>query len=712
MAREHDVAHESDVPSPADVVSDAEQPPAVVCAGAEDESSVLLVAPYLQLATPTAIWVRWETETGSESRVEWGLTEALGQVTCGTSWASWLDTPLHAVHLTGLAPDTRYYYRSLTGDVVSEIASFVTPEDPALLGSSRFIVVSDMQKDSGNPSVWRAIVEEGVIPFVTAGSDGDVADAVDVVMIPGDLVEEGWDIADWRDDFFAMAAALSAQVPIYPVLGNHEGNTPFFYDYFQLPENGTPEYLEHWWWHDQGNVRMIGMDSNSGFRIQEQLDWLDQVLQETCTDPTIDFVFAQLHHPFKSELWLPGEVDYTGDVISRLESFSTACDKPSIHFFGHTHGYSRGQSRDHQHLWVNAATAGGNIDYWGEYAQADYDEFTVSTDDWGFVHVEVRASPEPMFRLQRVSRGDEDEPLDNVVTDLVEVRRENLPPATPYAIPPAASAACTGTLTLAGSPFDDLDGDLHDASHWQLALGCDAFDEPLVDAWIQRRNVYMDKDHQAGDNLEDHQVNGVAVTGELCMRVRYRDAGLVWSDWSAPVTFGVGGELLGEALVTNPGAEEGIQGWTVSAGVLESLTAGECDGIAPATGERYFAVGGLCASSDYGEAHQLVEVAEAWIETVDTGDASVAFGAAFATWAGDDVPGVTLRFLDEAGAPIGADVTLSSQATSWTPEVLSAPVPAGTRTFELVLTGTRNAGDDNDSYVDDIHLTVVGCGGP
>ena len=36
----------------------------------------------------------------------------------------------------------------------------------------------------------------------------------------------------------------------------------------------------------------------------------------------IDFVFAQLHHPHKSELWTPGENDYTGEVIQRMENFN------------------------------------------------------------------------------------------------------------------------------------------------------------------------------------------------------------------------------------------------------------------------------------------------------------------------------------------------------------------------------------------------------
>ena len=82
---------------------------------------------------------------------------------------------------------------------------------------------------------------------------------------------------------------------------------------------------------------------------------------------------------------------------------STNIAKSSIHFFGHTHGYSRGQSQNHNHLWVNVATAGGAIDYWGAYPQQDYEEYSITQDEWGYVFVEVEAGNDPKFILKRLS---------------------------------------------------------------------------------------------------------------------------------------------------------------------------------------------------------------------------------------------------------------------------------------------------------------------
>ena len=66
--------------------------------------------------------------------------------------------------------------------------------------------------------------------------------------------------------------------------------------------NGSSGYKEHWWTKDYSNLRIIGMDSNEDYRIELQLDWLDSVLMATAADDAIDFVFAQMHHPHKTEV--------------------------------------------------------------------------------------------------------------------------------------------------------------------------------------------------------------------------------------------------------------------------------------------------------------------------------------------------------------------------------------------------------------------------
>ena len=496
----------------------ADPEPAASCAGDEGGEVTVLTQPYMQWVTENDAWVFWETDEGEGSRLDWGLTDALGEVTCGERVPALEGgdpdealTQVHAVQLVGLEPGQQVFYQARTGATTTVASSFRTVGD----GPFRLVAMSDSQRDDNNPDQFRKIVQEGVLPEVKARYGDDVTEELAMVLFPGDLVDNGWLIGEWQNDFFGSAAPLFAQVPVYPAIGNHEGATPLYFRYFHLPDG----LQEHAYALDRENVRLVTLDSNGWFE-DDQLAWLDEQLESACTDAELDFVFAQLHHPWLSELWTPGETDFTGSVVARLEAFSTECGKPSVHFFGHTHGYSRGQSRDHDHLMVNVASAGGALDRWGEQPQADYEEFSVSRDTWGFVLVEVEGGESPSFTLRRISQGNADTPEDNIETDTMTIWRHNSAPATP------AAACADGTLS--GGGFSDPEGHAHQGSHWQVGASCDALN---IDLWRQRRNEYGGVDLQAGDDLTDE------VAGDAgCFRVRYRDEGLVWSEWSEPAS--------------------------------------------------------------------------------------------------------------------------------------------------------------------------------
>lgn len=496
----------------------------------------VLVAPYLQSFTPTSGWICWETADGEESVVEYGLTEALGAQARATATA-WGHGMQHEVHLEGLTPDTVYWYLARTGATRSEPAHFRTPPAVGAGAPFRLVAMSDMQRDDARPLQWAQVVEQGVIPWVTGAYDADLPTAVGLVLIAGDLVDSGWMYDDWTTDFFPGAAPLSRSVPFYPVLGNHEGNSPAYFQYMHLPEDGTPGFEEHWWTTDYQNVRVVGLDSNEGYASTEQLEWLDEVLERTCTDDTIEFVFAELHHPYLSELWNPGELDWTGEVVARMEAFSTACGKPSVHFFGHTHGYSRGQSREHAHLWVNVGSAGGALDRWGADGQTDYEAFSNSQDAYGFVVVEAEPGA---FTLRRLSLGTPEAPTEAVVTDELTVRLAARPPATPEAVGPVDRGVVGANLELVASSFSHPEGGAHGASWWQVSADCTALSAPVVDRWEQHENWYGGVDTRAGLPLDRLAVEALA-PGVWCWRVRYRDRGLAWSAWSTPAAFVVEG---------------------------------------------------------------------------------------------------------------------------------------------------------------------------
>jgi len=665
------------------------------------------VHPYLQRAAADSIYIHWESTGGTESTVEWGLTAALGNSTSGDAEDGQGGSQRHSVHLTNLEPATRYYYRTVTEDAVSQIHDFITPAEQSAEAGVRLVAMSDMQKSGSNPDKFREVVEDGVIEFVTQELSADLPAELAMAVIPGDLVVNGWTYSQFADDFFNPGKELWAHVPLYPVPGNHENDSSYFFDYFNLPPNGSTGFEEHWWYLDRSNLRVIGLDSNSSYRIETQLDWLEEVLDDACTAPEIDFVFAQLHHPFKSELWLPGETGYTGSVVEKLEAFSTQCGKPSLHFFGHTHGYSRGQSRDHNHHWVNVATAGGAIDNWGDYPQADYPEFVATHADWGFVLVDVVAGDDPSFRLRRVSRGSSSLPRDNEVRDDFTVRLNNTPPEQPTALSPSGANVSPDGVALVASLFADNDGDLQGASQWQVASSCDDFTAPVQDRWLQYRNEYFGVDLQADDDLSDEWVETLSPMQDYCWRVRFRDRGLAWSEWSEGLAFSTGTSALSDNLLLNPGAEDGTDHWVAALGPIESLTDGECDSVPPHAGTRLFAVGGVCADeSDEGAASQRVDLSE-WSEAIDAGKATAVYGGWMRNYGGSDRPELATSVLHENGTELARSETLSSATGTWTEMQSSLALPVGARTVDFLLFGTRNAGSDNDSYFDDLSLRLL-----
>ncbi len=668
-------------------------------------SQNIKIQPYLQDASPHSISILWETDSGEESTVEWGLTEALGNSNSGTAEATEGTARLHQVTLDNLERFTPYYYRVKTGNAVSEIYRFKTPPFANDHQSFQLIAMSDMQRDGSHPDKFAEVIQDGVLDYLADEFGDIVSEQLALVMIPGDLVVNGNNFGQWENHFFGPGAPLFSQVPVYPVPGNHENNSTYFFQYFQLPTNGSSGFEEHWWYKDYGNVRIIGLDSNAPYNNQEQLDWLEDVLDQTCALDSIDFVFAQLHHPHKSELWTPGESNYTGEVIDQLEQFSTQCNKPSIHFFGHTHGYSRGQSRDHKHLWINVATAGGAIDNWGEFPNFDYDEFSVSQDEWGFVSVEVTAGDEPKMTIKRISRGNETTFQDNTVTDSLTICRADAPVDSPTPFFPIEVEIAPECVVLMANAYSAPDNtSQHGQSHWQVSTAS-TFAELAAESWKNYENWYFAEDTQAGDDLTDEVIDGLAENTSYWWRVRYRDRQLNWSAWSTPVNFTTGPSLASPNLLLNPGAEDSLSQWIVTEGVVEALTDGICNGVSPHSGNRYFIVGGLCEHSEVGRCIQNVNVV-AYADSIDTGTYQANFGGFLSNYGGSDLPEMRLIFFDENSFELGTSPTLSTLNNSWTSFSEWVNLPAQTRLIQVELTGTRNAGTDNDSYFDDLFLTL------
>ena len=87
------------------------------------------VYPYLQDATPNSMHILWETDSESQSVVEWGEYIFLSETTIGSSFTNYGSSKIHTVQLENLEPNTRYYYRVILGNYesYSDLYNFITP---------------------------------------------------------------------------------------------------------------------------------------------------------------------------------------------------------------------------------------------------------------------------------------------------------------------------------------------------------------------------------------------------------------------------------------------------------------------------------------------------------------------------------------------------------------------------------------------------------
>jgi len=148
-----------------------------------------------------------------------------------------------------------------------------------------------------------------------------------IVFHTGDLAEDGLNPAQW-DTFNEIVSDLVKITQFYPALGNHENNSPLYFDNFVLPNN------ERWYSVEKDNLYFIVLDSNSDCSIgSEQYLWLENNLQNI--NKNIKFIIAIFHHPSFSTG--PHDEDEKGlrqTIVPLFEQYGV-----DIVFNGHDHDY-------------------------------------------------------------------------------------------------------------------------------------------------------------------------------------------------------------------------------------------------------------------------------------------------------------------------------------------------------------------------------------
>jgi hypothetical protein len=285
---------------------------------------MFLVKPYLQFATADTITIMCETSRPATMRVEYAETRPLAE-------AAETDAPklISELTLKNLKPATRYFYRVICSDEKGQQLrnpqySFQTVSTEAMPWA--FAVIGDTQR---NPEVTRKCAE------------GALSTRPNFLLHCGDVVDDGFAKHQWLNDLFEPCSNLMAQIPTYPVIGNHEKDSHWYYDYFSLPK---PEY---YYTFRYGNAQFFMIDSNKPLGSDSaQYQWLEKELAAS----KATWKFTCHHHPcFSSE-----DNDYgdhsKGPAGSKFTFGDTNAQKlvplyekygVDIAFNGHIHMYER-----------------------------------------------------------------------------------------------------------------------------------------------------------------------------------------------------------------------------------------------------------------------------------------------------------------------------------------------------------------------------------
>ena len=247
---------------------------------------------------------------------------------------------LFQVRLTGLKPNTRYYYRAGTWKEFDPVLGAFS--SPNLSGVHTF-----RTGPKAGPHAQFTFVAAGD----SRGGYSNISDNMAAYLKPdaafwlfnGDMTDNGVQ-NQWNEWFTAMEPIIADRV-LMPVQGNHEMFSTVYYGNFALPAdpslpdefpNHDEQYREYAWSFDYGNTHVVGLGSNTEDLVKLSLDWLENDLKKASENPNIVWKVALFHHP-------PYSASNHGCNEQSQEFISPVLEKYGVDvvFNGHDHNYER-----------------------------------------------------------------------------------------------------------------------------------------------------------------------------------------------------------------------------------------------------------------------------------------------------------------------------------------------------------------------------------
>ena len=330
---------------------------ALFAASALQAATTIVRGPYLQSATPTSMVVRWRTDATEGSVVSYGTDRA--QLT-STAKAEGVSSE-HIVQLSGLKPNTKYFYAVGAAAVPppdadkkakapaedapgrAQVNSFTTPPPVGPAQATRVWVLGD----PGTKSKVQEAVRDVYYKFTGTR-------ATDAILLLGDNAYPDATDADYQKGIFEMYAPILKTTPVWSCLGNHDGKSSnsitqsgVYYDIFTFPTRaqagGVMSGTESYYSFDQANIHFISLDSHDSDRSPDgaMMQWLKADLAATQRD----WIIAYFHHPTytKGTHDSDKDSDSAGRMNEMRATFLPVLEQGGVDLIltGHSHVYER-----------------------------------------------------------------------------------------------------------------------------------------------------------------------------------------------------------------------------------------------------------------------------------------------------------------------------------------------------------------------------------
>ncbi|HKQ38838.1 MAG TPA: metallophosphoesterase, partial [Verrucomicrobiae bacterium] len=294
--------------------------------------------PYMQSGAPNAMTVCWRTDRPTNSVVRYGLTAANLNLSASDSEIA----SDHAVRITGLTADTRYYYAlGATGTNFPASAENYFVTSPPQSKPVRLWVIGD----AGTGDYGEASMREAFLDYTRDHKP-------DLTLLLGDNAYNNGADAEYQTTIFDMFGPTLAQTVLWSCMGNHETYTqdmPYF-RIFNFPTNGevggVPSGSESYYSWNYGNVHFVCLESTIADRTPTgpMVTWLRADLAANTKQWLIAYFHAPPYSKGSHDSDEPIEIemiDMRQNVLPVLQDYGV-----DLILSGNSHGYERSMMVD------------------------------------------------------------------------------------------------------------------------------------------------------------------------------------------------------------------------------------------------------------------------------------------------------------------------------------------------------------------------------